>query len=445
MEQSTTLVHKSDCGCKQPCLGKCKKQQRRLSPRRDPPKPIAVQGPTLKAGARAQAANSTPNKELISTDDISSRQAGTHAPLILNLAQLQGSNGLVILSSQMAVNNMVEKSGVGITPASLPDCRASNTQNVGPRPKHQASVVLSSNAPVGGLNTHGGATHSVTTLRNITPSQKESKGQDCSKELFKVEDENLEFDLVNVPNKSTQQSSLDNHDSMYSGVSQPNSNTPVNEAECNLSLAQSLIDGSDFNNVSAHSSQNVDDLVEDLNLRNELNNLAQNLTLSHDDIQKALGDGIADDGCATVTVAPTHHTTASLSTLPSLATSIAPQATDLNFDDAFDILLDFADMDNVSVGNNLLPATLPLPPDSTSVKTTSNIPVTHTTNSIALTTAHSSSNFTTCLSSQQVGISRNNLTGIANITDFSPEWSYTEVSTSSNYFIDGSYIFFTDI
>jgi len=167
-------------------------------------------------------------------------------------------------------------------------------------------------------------------------------------------------------------------------------------------------------------SPTVEDLVEELNFKNNQIHamIDENLQLTQEEIQQTLSANMPSSNHLTQNeAAGSNNALDSMDTLRS--NMISPQSSDLNFD-AFDIL-DLPDFDSENLGSDMSQS-------EASLSSTSLTPVTSTAPVMTVSSSSASHDCVSCLNGQKSSSSDKPgpRAGIANITDFSPEWSYPE-------------------
>lgn len=385
------------------------------------------------------------------------RQLGANTPLILNLSQLQGSNGLIILSSQTnapisIVNNGLLGNSVSTATTTTTTTTTSGTNHALSHTTLQA-VVTPASIPSNSLHSNGLAslTHNPAARGRINAQPLQLQGQmvgisgDVGRggRVGGPERDNSILAPTMVDSLNLKQEVDDDKSSIsmedYSappavlGQATPNGgelrpragSVPADvEAGMETTPANSSSHHGSLHNSPQQQTQTMDDIVNELNIKNEMHNF-NNIAMSNFDIQKALSANLPnsshgldqtpqrlDHAHSSISA---NHSSVSLDSMEAMRTSmVSPQSTDFNFD-AFDTLLDvLPDFDSsdqmapdLSPSHSSNPARLP----------------------IATTTSTSSPCPTPCSSCHSTPLTEEkteNRAGIANITDFSPEWSFTE-------------------
>ena len=396
------------------------------------------------------------------------RQVTPNAPFILNLSQLQGSNGLIILSSQTATpisiinNNLSQATVSGPNSATCSAPIQTNTTTVvdgvepgvehrqvdGPSPI-QAALLQSQlhgqvpgPAPTQQLTTNHIHTHGHNPVPQLQP-QPPTQAHDQSNSLVQnqstacavssfdgtVEVSNPPLSIVATTplvqyNGQSQQSPAGHHQDLQTS----DTHTMGEQMETSLDLLNSSHPqfhanpglgepGQKHHHQHPHPSHSPGNAA--LNVKNELQNLGS-LHLTPDEIQKTLCANLPKRSQMSQNVV--NQTSGTIDSVEPMRTSlVSPHSTDLNFDDAFDIL-DLTDFDNENLGHAL--SHMSQNHAVTSSDCTSSVKST--------TAATASANCVNCLSSQKAGTEKQETrAGIANITDYSPEWAYQEVSRNT--------------
>ena len=379
-----------------------------------------------------------------------------NTPLILNLSQLQGSNGLIILSSQSPTPISIINSGVLGNSAMGNGASITTTTSASPHSSNLTpmdSIPLTSNDQTtlmqgqgqiqpteGQIQVHGHAQlHHIQSQGQILHGQVQghiiqapSQGQGQLQGEQAAE--------VTVSNDQSTQPGLDTTNETLKEECAEEDKTSVCMEDCPSTAQGSL--PQEIESVSIQNS--VRDLTHDLensmdmgqsgsypqcmsgsgrtaamddyvnNVKNEMHNFGYNtLSLTQDEIQKALCANLpATSGRLSGQPDLANQSTSSLDSIEAMRTSmVSPHSTDLNFD-AFDILDVLPDFDT----SETIEADLTSTPQTRAV-----------TSAAVVTTTSSSTGCAGCLGNRQtVDVKTENRAGIANITDFSPEWSYTE-------------------
>ena len=308
------------------------------------------------------------------------QMANNGAPFILNLSQLQGSNGLIILSSQTPapISIINRQAAAAAQSAAVMDSEAADTPTESQSRLNAEGLV----APPGQNSTSSPSSSSFLNHNSASfLTVKEEASDKTGGDLFTPQQ-----DVVMDFNKTA---------------------TECSSAENNFPPSHN---GS---STTSHEKPADINFVSMLNLKNEAQSLMDpDFALSQDEIQKTLQANMPSGGKDF-----SSNQTSSMESLDALRSSmVSPQSTDLNLD-AFDIL-DLPDFENLS--------------------TDVSMPCTSVANNNPATTCTSTTtiNCASCLSShkstpQPTPTRVETRMGIANITDFSPDWSYPEVSTQS--------------
>ena len=318
--------------------------------------------------------------QVSSTTGMSDHQAGPnnsrgppgHNNLVLSLSQLQGSGGLVILNS-----NSGPTSTTSAPPHHRGDVAASNTPS--PRPDTAPDISSASRGEVGSV------TAAVNTLNNI---------------------HEFALDLHNG-----------NYDSGYSGL-QPVTDSLLSGSESRKSDEESVKSESD------HAGPLLDfkSAFSDLENKNDMSFLHETLDLSNDDIHRALSANLpacSEQSQAKPPVTSNHQQQQhqqqqgqghrhQLHSMDYVSTQ-SHSAFDVNLD-AFDILSDFPELSHYegSSNNGLINNGHPGP-------------------MLSQAATNSNSHIGTTIKTRTLEYRENLVT----ITDYSPGWSYPDVSNLS--------------
>ncbi len=371
------------------------------------------------------------------------RQLTTTTPLILNLSQLQGSNGLIILSSQTAapisiINNAASAVVEGITTNSQTLTNAHDlsqsevmdqfSQAGTSGASSQTSQIVNSHMTSPQLQDHlAGQIQNkgrlATHISNGQIGSAQAEAAQATITITPIKHENGDVELnknFTQPQKTVAQASVSNVGSaVRSCRNQGQTNTVVlpstgSDSKMDISGVD-MMQHSSYSDNSPNKTPTIDDMVSELNMKNEIQTYDDtNLHMTHEEIQKTLCANLPP-GARMAQGQLTNQNTGSLESMETMRTSmVSPQSADLNFD-AFDIL-DLPDFDSDHlIGTS--PAT-----NVTTVMTSSSPNVTTTSSSSTIGCAN-------CLSNsrhQSQPTKQDSSAGIANITDFSPDWSYVE-------------------
>ena len=421
----------------------------------------AQQRPLMAAGGASLIINSGNHRHL-----------GANTPLILNLSQLQGSNGLIILSSQSntpisIVNNGLLGNTVASSTASGNLMTTNTSTPVNPNNPQLMDSIPASSAPSAaagssaaaavpqgqGRQQHGGQghlqasilghgqhvhmqgsvlqgaghirdTHQPATTDTLSdPGMKPSTAVNGNAGpqvlhgglVLKQEIQDEEKSNVSMEDCASEVQQVLNHGEKPGNAGRTNHHQPLMPADLDNSMEIGQGSGS-YRDQSQSST--MDDIVSELNLKNEMHNFTSSgLVMTPDDIHKALTANLPVAGTSLDdhTQNAANQSTTSLDSIEAIRSSlVSPQSTDFNFDafDILDVLPDFDSSDHIVA--DISPTHPPTPPVTSSVATTS-----------AAATSQSSS-CTSCQNNNQLENKSENRAGIANITDFSPEWSYAE-------------------
>ncbi len=433
---------------------------------------------------------------------INSQQPGhqtsprANAPLFLNLSQLQGSNGLIIVSSQTGgqisiLNNQPQQqqqqqqhSNQQRQPEHRPhqDSNTSNVMTVESIPERSGSEQTGLprsgfNSTTQSLSVHnqnqvqlnatlavGGEDRSAANgAHNHVSLVSSAKGHQQLNQGFSLDEQNAERNAGDLGHRlaNGQQGHVNGQSNamgdIVPGLEQSDPRTNHQTGESSMDVASPGMESfpSHHPDMDTHvggttEKPSVNDLVSALNVKNEMQHFDQH-QLSSEELMSVLSNNLAHtavgnspDGPSSA--ASSSHPQTALESIDSLSSSMASQPSNDLFVD-LDTLLNqvLPDLDSDAISSDMSSTPTPSSGFEGIVNST-------TTSSAAMTT--SSPSTTSCNGFHVMGSSTGNNSGtaaalhskspnekakttsttkhdtsragIANITDYSPEWSYPE-------------------